>query len=55
MAQQAENFEVVRYKLRDLHEQRNTLMELVIELLQQMQDIERQLAILYDNCREAND
>lgn len=45
-------YEAVEGKIRDLQEERKTLVELVMELFKQVEDLERRLDDLYHSCIE---
>ena len=52
MAFYKNRYEVVEGKIRDLQEERKSLVELVMELFRQVEDLERRLDELYHSCTE---
>ncbi|MBR4944044.1 MAG: hypothetical protein IKZ26_01360 [Peptococcaceae bacterium] len=50
MAGYQERYEIVEGKIRDLQEQRKALVDLVLELFQQVEDLEKRLDELYRSC-----
>ena len=45
-----ERYEIVEGKIHDLQEQRKVLVDLVLELFQQVEDLEKRLDELYRSC-----
>ena len=52
MAFYKSRYEVVEAKIRDLQEERKALIDLVMELFQQVDELERRLDELYHSCVE---
>ena len=52
MAFYKSRYEVVEAKIRDLQEERKALIDLVMELFQQVDELERRLDELYHSCTE---
>ena len=52
MAFYKSRYEVVEGKIRDLQEERKSLIDLVMELFRQVEELERRLDELYHSCTE---
>lgn len=45
-------YEIVENKIRDLQEERKSLIDLVMELFRQVEELEHRLDELYRSCKE---
>lgn len=52
MAFYKNRYEIVEGKIRDLQEERKSLVDLVMELFRQVEELERRLDELYQGCTE---
>lgn len=52
MAFYRNRYEIVESKIRDLQEERKSLIELVMELVRQVEELEHRLDELYKSCAE---
>ena len=52
MAFYKNRYEIVEGKIHDLQEERKVLLDLVMELVRQVEELERRLDELYHSCRD---